>query len=333
MAPTTIVNWDFQFSKAQISGICAELLLYGILIVLVCTAAYLLYHWTGPGRKVLVAATMAMTIFATAEVVLQIYGTFLGLQIVRYGIEGELAAAAETTKEYQRVFTAELFLLFTNNLVTDGLFIYRCFAIWGRDVRIVVLPTLLLFATAVVGYLATYYGADVVNLNHIDARIPIAMTFATNVLLMVLTAGRIWWVRRDACVLESAHVQKYNTAIAMILESGALYCLTILLYLILYSITSPNTNTSPATAISETSVIQIMNIAPMLLIVRVGLRRVAEGNTTDHGQEARPCTRAIVADAASTRRVTRTNASSIVFDISTRGDERGAVISMADFRK
>ncbi|KAJ6594773.1 hypothetical protein B0H19DRAFT_1096683 [Mycena capillaripes] len=112
------------------------------------------------------------------------------------------------------------------------------------------------------------------------------MVLLTNVVLTVLTAGRIWWMRRDACiVLESAHVRKYDTAIAMIiLESGAIYCLAIIIYLTAVSV--PVLNNSPASDIVRAALPQIMNIVPTLIIVRTGLRRSVGNGDTTQGREA-----------------------------------------------
>ncbi|KAJ7624319.1 hypothetical protein DFH06DRAFT_1340022 [Mycena polygramma] len=43
---TTQKEWVLE----QIFGLCAEMLLYGVLLVLLGTAVHLLYPWTGAGR-------------------------------------------------------------------------------------------------------------------------------------------------------------------------------------------------------------------------------------------------------------------------------------------
>ncbi|KAJ7618896.1 hypothetical protein DFH06DRAFT_1342470 [Mycena polygramma] len=266
---------DFVLSRT--AGLCAEMLLYGALLVLVSVASYLLYYWSGAGRKLLATATFAMVILATAHIGLESRATVLGLRIARAEIKGDAAAG---------------FFLITNNIVTDSLFLYRCFIIWGRRTRVVAAPIFMLLSTAVVGYLTVNQDYRVAA-HYLVFRVTGAMTLATNLLLMGLTAGRIWWIRRDACaVLDSAddatfphlhlHIKRYNTAIAIMhvpyfnhalcstktssLESGALNCLAILLYMISYSIAYPNTNTSVVTAIFAGALLQMMNIAPLVMI-------------------------------------------------------------------
>ncbi|KAJ6594768.1 hypothetical protein B0H19DRAFT_69507 [Mycena capillaripes] len=283
---TTFDNyWDYVLLR--IYGTCAQTLLYGVLLMLLGVTAHLLYNRSGAERRGLSVATAAMTILATLQFVFDICVTVLELHIVRLGVEGQLWPAASvlsTTNLYDRFDTAEDFLLVTNNIVTDSLFIYRCFIIWGHNVRIIILPVLMLLATTVLGYLATLYDNRFVPY-YIDDRLAFAMVLLTNVVLTVLTAGRIWWMRRDACiVLESAHVRKYDTAIVIILESGAIYCLAIIIYLIAVSVaTSDN---SPVSAIVRAAMPQIMNIVPTLIIVRTGLRRSVENGDTTQRREA-----------------------------------------------
>ncbi|KAJ7226417.1 hypothetical protein C8J57DRAFT_1585728 [Mycena rebaudengoi] len=288
--PNTFAShWDSALARTY--GIYAEFLLYGILLVLLCIAGHLLYHWTGAGRKSLALATFAMAILATLQIIIHVYVAVLDFQILRLVIEGAVwpaPSALGPTNLYDRLYLAKDLLLVTNNIVTDGLFIYRCFIVWGRNIRVVVLPMLMLFATTVLGYWVA------ISPYQLDSRVPIAITILTNMVLMGLTAGRIWWIRRDArIILESVHVHRYNTAIAIMyvhhshvlnkaynlssLESGAIYCLSIFLYVIAISLLS---NTSPVIPIFGVAVTQIMNIAPTLMIVRVGLGRTDQ-DTTD----------------------------------------------------
>ncbi|KAJ7652428.1 hypothetical protein DFH06DRAFT_1206112 [Mycena polygramma] len=305
------------------------MLLYGTLLVLLCMTTYLLCYWTGAGRKVLATAAFAMAILATAHIVLQVLAAVLAFRIVRLATEGDVvvsSAAIEATKMYHYIYSAQGFLFITNNIVTDSLFLYRCFVIWERRIPIVGLPILMVLGTAVLGYL-TVKQDDRVSAHYLDFRLTGALTLATNLVLMGFTAGRIWWIRRDACVVLDLtddatfphlhlHIKRYNTAIAIILESGALNCLAILLYVISYSIYFPNTSTSLVTAVFEASLPQMMNIAPLLMIVRVGLAR---STSTERETQGTPCNRPVQSVNASTR-VAHGAASSLVIDIRAEQD-------------
>ncbi|KAF7335679.1 hypothetical protein MVEN_02223000 [Mycena venus] len=309
-------DWDFWV--LQVYGVYAEVLLYGILLVLFWIAAHVLYHWTGRARNSLAIATSAMAILATAQVAIHVHGTVVGLQLLRLAIEGEIwpaAAAVGPFKVYARLYAAKDFLLVTNNAITDSLFIYRCFVVYERNFHVVILPMLMLLATTVLGYISTYFD-DLGSAYYIDNRIVFAMAVFTNVVLMIMTAGRIWWIRRDACiVLEPVHVRKYNTVIAIILESGVIYCLSIILYLV--SVSVSKSASSLAVDIFRSIFPQIMNIASTLIIVRVGLGRSVEG----------------VSVPTSPSEGFGSTFSSVI-DIGTaNGSERGGEISMIEVEK
>ncbi|KAJ7909738.1 hypothetical protein B0H13DRAFT_1877439 [Mycena leptocephala] len=86
----------------------------------------------------------------------------------------------------------------------------------------------------------------------VDARIPFIMMMAANLLLMSLTAGRIWYTRRAAEIVGCGSFRKrYNVAMAMIHQN--------LIY----------TGAAGGFLIQTMSISQ--NIAPTLILVRVGL--------------------------------------------------------------
>ncbi|KAJ7480290.1 hypothetical protein B0H11DRAFT_2025631 [Mycena galericulata] len=287
----TVFNgyWDLAVSLG--CAFSVEVFLYGILLVLLSIAAHLLYRRTGPGRRILASAMSLMALLATAQLAVfcrMFVSTCELLHLAIEGVEGEFpqqsARGVRIWIEFNNLGSVSRFLLVTNNLVTDSLFVFRCFAIWGRNVRVVIAPILMLFTTTVLGYLATYEA--LVERGGLDVRVPYILGILTNIILIALTAGRIWWIRRDARVLsESASIRIYNTVIAIILESGAIYCFTVLVYVIcISSIDSPlMLNVFPA------AMLQIVNIVPTLIIVRVGLGRGFEDTVvSEHGRKAFP---------------------------------------------
>ncbi|KAJ7909988.1 hypothetical protein B0H13DRAFT_2013341 [Mycena leptocephala] len=113
------------------------------------------------------------------------------------------------------------------------------------------------------------------------------MAGITNILLMCLTAGRIWYIRRQTRpLMEQSSQKRYGTAIAIIFESGVLYSLCVIIYVISTSINSTSASASlpQQTYASRTifkgvawAMVQIgVNIVPTLILVRVGLGRSTE---------------------------------------------------------
>ncbi|KAJ7826024.1 hypothetical protein B0H13DRAFT_2441343 [Mycena leptocephala] len=182
------------------------------------------------------------------------------------------------------------YLLVANNIVTDGLFIHRCYVIWGRNIKVIIIPALSL--VAIMGSVGAPQPDDPGRSHHTDYRLAFGMMILTNLMLMALTAGRIWWIRRDVvAVLELSVTRTYDIVIAMILESGAIYCISIILYLAVASLNK--LDSSPVISVFRAAIPQIMNIAPILIIVRVGSGRSVGDETSSSGVlESRSLSRA-----------------------------------------
>ncbi|KAJ6556424.1 hypothetical protein B0H19DRAFT_1071524 [Mycena capillaripes] len=213
---TTIFSSYWAEAVFGLWAICVEILLY----------ARSLHRWTGAGCRIFRVAIFVMAILATVQLVIHVWITVLGLQVLHSIIEG---LKPDGGKLFQGLYTASDFLLVTNKL-------------WGCKIWVVIFPLLMLLATTIVGYVLAYVDGGLLS-PYFDTRISCAMALLTNIVLMGLSAGRIWWVRGDACVIvKPAHVRRYDAAIAII----------ILLYLISFSVLKPYSN-----------------IAPTLMIVRV----------------------------------------------------------------
>ncbi|KAJ6562325.1 hypothetical protein B0H19DRAFT_1259910 [Mycena capillaripes] len=183
--------------------------------------------------------------------------------------EGKVVTNA-LKQQWNQINIAMGVLYVTSNLIADAIFIYRCYCIWGFRKRIIAVPIVLLIAGGCLGY-ASIIACGLEDLSEflfINWLFPLAVVFSvlTNVMLMALTAGRIWWIARGARVIMGpAVVKQYRTVAAMILESGALYCTPGILYLILLGIRRSSTQVIFA------ALAQIVGIAPTIIVVRVGL--------------------------------------------------------------
>ncbi|KAF7350099.1 hypothetical protein MVEN_01312000 [Mycena venus] len=262
---------------------CTQLLLFGILLVLLFNTTYLLHTWIRASRGWLVAATCAMGLFAALHLALQIAINVLSWRFFYLGVQGDTARTMSVLTRGSVLDVVDDCLLVANNIVTDGLFLHRCYVIWGQNIKVIIVPALFLVVTAVIGFIGASQPDGIVFSYHNDFRMAFGMIILTNLTLMALTAGRVWWIRRDiVTVLEPSVTRTYDTVIAMILESGAIYCISLILYLIAVACLDKQ-DSLPAISVFRAAIPQIMNIAPILILVRVRSGRSVGDETSSSG--------------------------------------------------
>ncbi|KAK7059778.1 hypothetical protein R3P38DRAFT_969991 [Favolaschia claudopus] len=251
-----------------------ELFFYMIFFAMFALTMYLYHHNQVAGVKLLWFFTSAMFALGTLHVTLKLVIAVYALRMVRLAVEGS-SMLQKTTLIRDRVVFVNYMLLSTNNALTDSLLIFRCYVVWGRNMHITFLPIVMLATTTVLGYVATVQDNFSTHPT-VDPKIPFVMSVATNSTLTVLTAGRMWWIGREAGRASTLPAMRsYNSAVVMILESGALYSLTVILFVISYA--SPSRSATILNNVLTGVLPQMVNLAPSLIAVRVGLSRAVEG--------------------------------------------------------
>ncbi|KAF7365945.1 MYND-type domain-containing protein [Mycena venus] len=218
-----------------------SLLLYGIFFVLFILAIQTLSSRNMQGKSTLIAATWAMFVVGTTRLVLYLVETAMSVYAVQESIQNP--AGIDPVRRLLFALGLAQSVLFTLNvLVADLLFLWRCYVIWGNQKSVVILPGLFVAAMTVVSVIyCVTLRESVVSFDPtsvVDPRIPFIIGVLTNLGLMTLTAGRIWWIRQQArtvCGRENIFERRYGVALTLILESGALYCLCAILMAIFQS--------------------------------------------------------------------------------------------------
>lgn len=91
-----------------------------------------------------------------------------------------------------------------------------------------------------------------------------------NIVVTALNATRIWWLAREAReVLGPTLTRRYYSAMAIVIESGAIYSLYVLVDQLIKTVINKNL------IILDAGLTQVVSIAPTLIIVQVGLGRQA----------------------------------------------------------
>ncbi|KAJ7438208.1 hypothetical protein B0H11DRAFT_2293977 [Mycena galericulata] len=219
-------------------------LFYGIYLVLFCICIYILLHRPrDTGNTVLLVTAIALFTLSTIQT---IFNIILGA-----------ADVDDIEIPYNQILLADSMIYVANNIIADGLVIWRCYIIWNRNIYIVALPIILLVVTSIFGW---------------DILLPLPpffeLSLATNVLVTSLTAGRIWWICRQARTHLKTDTQKRSVAsISIIIESGVIYSASVLVYLILGAIPSALVMQDPIVEMLA----QVVGIVPTLIIVRVSI--------------------------------------------------------------
>ncbi|KAJ6566180.1 hypothetical protein B0H19DRAFT_1373882 [Mycena capillaripes] len=301
-------SFDTYYYTALLStfGTCTQLLLFGILLVLLFNTTYLLHTGIRTSRSWLVVATCAMGLFAALHLARKIAITVLSWRFFYLRVQGDAAGRLSVLSRGGVLDVVNDSRFVANNIVIDSLFIHRCYVVWGRNIKVVIVPALLLAASTVTGSVGTPQPDEKARSDHKNYRMAFGMIIlTTNLMLMALTAGRIWWIRRDVVtVLERSVTRTYDTVIAMMyddtswgfslpwpahdrcseyrLESGAIYCISIIVYLIAGArLNRPDS--LAAISVFEAALPQVMNIAPILILVRVGSGCSLAGETSSSG--------------------------------------------------
>ncbi|KAJ7739336.1 hypothetical protein B0H16DRAFT_1758866 [Mycena metata] len=290
--------WDNVLN--EVCTATMTILLYGVFVVLFLIAVHLLHHRKTPGRTTLLILTAAMGILATVQFSLHLVTCSLALRLLRVAItdggQADPLHPTNTERMYWALVLTQDLVLVTNTVITDGLLVYRCYLVWGRPSKIFLIPPILIMlSTLATGYVTSDDEDKFTGPYHLDPRIVFALNLFTNFVLMSLTAGRIWWVtRKQRAVLGDGlgSTPRYNAAIAIVLESGAIYCCGLIFQVVALSIQD---SFSTPVYLSHGTISQLVNIAPTLIVVRVGMGHTAPtgpAQTTDRSLHFLPPARA-----------------------------------------
>ncbi|KAI0368754.1 hypothetical protein BV20DRAFT_947449 [Pilatotrama ljubarskyi] len=119
---------------------------------------------------------------------------------------------------------AKDYIYVTNLVLGDAVIVWRLYAVWGRDIRMAVLPALLVVAEAVTGYASCsleLFPNTRYETVALWGTLMYSMSLVTNVLVTAVVALRIWYVTRRARLAGLGGVH-YKKLVFLILDSGAL---------------------------------------------------------------------------------------------------------------
>uniref|UniRef100_A0A0W0FK99 Uncharacterized protein n=1 Tax=Moniliophthora roreri TaxID=221103 RepID=A0A0W0FK99_MONRR len=172
------------------------------------------------------------------------------------------------------------------DLTACFILVYRCYALYNRNWKVLVLPMLIILADIGVysAELSFYVRHPIVDTEVLVKDKKLAQFSMTIIVLKVLAsssltlliAGRIWSIRRRMQSLigrgTPAVHRKYNNLIAMTLESGLMIPVSFIAMEVFVHM-----NDGVGASILGACIPQIMALAPLLIMVRFGLGLTVEG--------------------------------------------------------
>ncbi|KAI0060440.1 hypothetical protein BV25DRAFT_1917787 [Artomyces pyxidatus] len=181
-----------------------------------------------------------------------------------------------------KVFNGMTILYIVQTSLGDAMLIYRCFVVYHRSWKVVILPSMLVVAGTVLGgfQVHTALGIQELALLSSSRLIPfttsaLGMTLAINLITTSLIVGKIWLIQRRSFLSFGSDCRvgrgrPLTRAIIIVIESGAIYTTAVILFFVL-DLCSSNLQYPVAQCI-----VQIIGIAFNLIIIRVD-----QGKTTE----------------------------------------------------
>ncbi|KAJ7131193.1 hypothetical protein C8R44DRAFT_731453 [Mycena epipterygia] len=257
----TSLVWSIAAVRPERSFSGAYLVIFGFYLHVLCT------HGIAQHRF-LAASTISLFILCTAHCALQLAITTVHVRFFMDSLDNTIINNSEVQISLTEA-ASEIYV--TSNVIADSIFIFRCYAIWGSCRKIVILPIILTLAVAGLGYsnIKIDFETGLGGGGTVLFITSVATSLFTTFVLMGLTVGRIWWLARAARhTVGRKVVDRYYTVCAMILESGALYCIGGIAFL---AVVLNSTGAYFDMMRSGAVLAQLVGIAPTIIAVRVGL--------------------------------------------------------------
>ncbi|KAJ6526724.1 hypothetical protein B0H19DRAFT_1196880 [Mycena capillaripes] len=254
--------------QSQAYAASAALFFNAICLLLFAFAVLSLVKMKTRASRVFLCLAVILVLFALSQAFLDVaLAVIFSRMVENLLVSGSKTEVLSLEQNWVHIGLASQALLAINNAITDSLLLYRCALIWGSShyTKVVIaIPSVLILSTLVVGFYGTFAIAT-------NFWVPYALALFTNFVLLALTAGRIWRKGRQATVVLGIEAgQKYNKTLEIICESSLLYFVNVFIYMIA---TTTQPFTAPLPNLAWGSMGQVVNIVPMMIMVRVGMRR------------------------------------------------------------
>ncbi|KAF9499153.1 hypothetical protein BDN71DRAFT_223290 [Pleurotus eryngii] len=248
--------------------------LHGIFTILLAIAIWLVFFRASPKARrnwLGLSIVIFQYILSTAHFFMAFY------QDIKLLGGGDPGPFADIQYHGKMAFT-QVATEFFSSILADVLLTWRTYVIYGRNPRVLILPSILIFATFISTY--GYVGASIEGLGHLPTpdfqgifdqsrMAPIStwnivcmvLSVTTNAVLTVMTATKLLLHHRTMKNVHGFSSLLFESAV--IIESGLLYTLAWIAYLVLFLLKSNGD------IVAMDIIAQLAGIVPTLIIVTI----------------------------------------------------------------
>ncbi|KAA1477734.1 hypothetical protein DENSPDRAFT_885332 [Dentipellis sp. KUC8613] len=214
------------FTECIVYGICTTMSIITLLVILRARSE----HAALP-HKLLLFALALMMILATSHIGLSLAWVFEGF-ILKPSFLGGSSAYFESTRT--PVLVTKDAVLLVQTLLGDNIYIWRCYMIWGRRKRVVVVPVITMILASVYTCMAEYTLAHSWDNVFDEPRRWIkgfcGFMLATILYCNVAIIWKIWRTNRST----------HTATLIVVIETGTLYTANLIAFLVTYVIADFN---------------------------------------------------------------------------------------------
>ncbi|KAL5531042.1 hypothetical protein ACEPAG_3918 [Sanghuangporus baumii] len=260
-------------SEASLIGLVVESILYGLLICLTVSSWNILVSRRRNGQplnKSLLGVSVLMFILATLHLAVNFRRVIVGM-FRSSSLTGGSDAYFNSLSEPMSVFKNAVYVVQT--IVGDSFILYRVYAVWDGNTRVVIPMAVLLLADLVSGVflVSAFKTASHPSKGFYTIEIGrwaltfISVTMIINILCTGFIAGRIYWVERRLSKQSVLLIRRLSPIAIILVESGALYSCCLACQLATY------VNGNYVLTILQAMMTSLIGVTYSLIIVRIGL--------------------------------------------------------------
>lgn len=244
-------------SKSKYPAILMETFLYGVYMVLFgyCTVILSKHKVV---QRMRLGTLIALFLLASGDIAITLFFFF------HFALSGAIALD-ESGRPWSKTLMYKFALYIVANAIASGLLISQCYTVW-RNKPILIAPIVL----AVCGTAFSFASIKVIQLGDRLLAASFITSAAANLSVTLFIALRMWWTLRK----NRLHVPRMDLSTltsfvtSLILDTGAIYSLSIFLYLVLH------------TLLLSACLTQIAGITVTTILLRGSHGEGLDGNTT-----------------------------------------------------